>query len=709
MKKIKVLSTISLVTTLLGLGMSLTLPWNASMVCAEDLTIQPGKTVDANPIAPHPDDFNAENSIVDQQPKIGHTNNPTYLPDGTWEMLNANDGAYNGSDSTAFRRSFDTTQPFSVAADATIKSNDNYHFESDFAGLVVTTAEAKDIASTQDVKFQSHGGFAKTGAVRWQTTVGTNPLRRNLEDTIQYPSIIPWRPEIKGWLHEDYIHITDDDTKIGDNYKDFYTRSDDKNHKPITRHYEISYAAGKDRNITYTVSDDAGLVMSVTKQLPSDIKQVYIGMLGQSQGSSDTHDIIRMKLTGISGTYEHTQTTVQFEDKNGHTLGLSAATINSIVGEKLSVDGNGQQNWKAPKINNYDLYGSGANRTITTRQNPADNVIHVKYDTVAGDLPYTVVDDDQNGTQISAGLTSKKIGDAYAYTTNQLGAIVLPEYTEAVSVDNGSGTVKADSQNTVTNDPVVVHVKHKTQVDGQQITRGVIYKMADGITLTPPQSVSQKLTLNKKLDLYLQSQNPDYKPTYELAKKADVFNTPKLEGYEPDIDVVDPNDEKFGTDSPASSYVTVTYSGLFKLNAPEVDFGTVHYGDRVFDGADAKAAATIKDDLDVVNTNPKNKDAQWHLYAQLDKNFMIGNPSLTIATKNVTDDMKTNIISWNTVTNQEDKNNPGVYRIIRPEDSNNAQAMGLKFSDLRNDHIDTTLTNKQYQGTILWTLGIGPE
>ena len=453
--------------------------------------------------------------------------------------------------------------------------------------------------------------------------------------------------------------------------------------KPISEEYNVNYDADT-RKISYT--DNKGL--TATTDIPKEVPRVYIGILTSVQGNG-YYDKSYIGLDDISGTYDTTTTTVRFVDKDGNSL-ADDAKIDSIIGAKISISGSAEENWLAPDIPHATLAGSAADRTITTTEDESKNVITVRYDAVSGKLPVKIFDDTDTANKIPDTSLPVVLGQTYNYSVKDL-AKVIPANTHIVSLEKNSGTVAADDQNNVTNEPMVIHVAHDTKSEDVTFSRTVHYE--GPASLKVPDDNVQKTTVTRTTDNYT-GKTTTNKPAAWL----DV-NTPDIKGYEPDIkkvhwDSIDANPSE-------TLSQTVTYKGVFKVYAPDaMDFGTITIGDKYYQGKAMKSAKQVHGSLYVAHTDAAMANRNWRLTAKLDQNFMVGKPTLQIAygQYEINSDYETEI------ANQSDSSTDGITDTAINE--NTPGMVGLKLD--RSAQQSNVQAGKDYHGTITWTLGTVP-
>lgn len=498
--------------------------------------------------------------------------------------------------------------------------------------MVISTVPAAELAAKQLIPWNGpgspdHAGFGSAD-VKWQTAFGTQAFDSSDNE---FPSLTHWATN---YAHLDVVRQT-----IGKNQDNinsnslFYT---DKWNRSLNRQYDGKYDHSH-HTVTYSVVKDKKEIVVATNTIPSDVDKVYIGAFGAIHGNGD-HDVGRVTLNGLSGQYVSTKTKVHFYDKQNNNMDPAGdATIEGIVGENLSVEGNGDRNFLAPSFTGYELDGSPADRTITTVENEADNNITVRYKRIPGVLSYKIVDDDLKGkTLLSGTVPGLHVGDSYSETTMADIKKQILKFTNFAKNENASGTLKVDKDNVVLNDPVIIHVTDDKKDDQVTFTRTVHYKMAPGLNATvPKESQDTSVDVKRTTDYYLQDTDPTYKPRLDSNAKFGIVKTPDFLGYRPDKDSVDFSDEKIDGTTSLTGSADVTYYGTLSVYAPNIDFGTVQYGDSVYNGAEAKNAESMTDQLAVADTDPEKKSVNWELKAQLDSNFMIGNPDVQMMGGNV--------------------------------------------------------------------------
>ena len=672
MKVIKTNNFIKPLIVLIGVAATLTMP---SQMAFADETLQPGSHMPAKDVSPDPKTFDDEHSVVRTTPTQGPSfPTPAYRKGvGDWQTLNgqADGGAY-GFSSAAFQRPLRTDHSFSLKSHGYITSANNYLYTSDFLGIGLSTASADKLSSAQSGGVKGKAGYANPD-VAWQTTFGTQAFGET-----HYTFLVPG---ITSMDHKNFVRQT-----IYGKQTPVTERPFDSTRwkaKPISEEYNVNYDADT-RKISYT--DNKGL--TATTDIPKEVPRVYIGILTSVQGNG-YYDKSYIGLDDISGTYDTTTTTVRFVDKDGNSL-ADDAKIDSIIGAKISISGSAEENWLAPDIPHATLAGSAADRTITTTEDESKNVITVRYDAVSGKLPVKIFDDTDTANKIPDTSLPVVIGQTYNYSVKDL-AKVIPANTHIVSLEKNSGTVAADDQNNVTNEPMVIHVAHDTKSEDVTFSRTVHYE--GPASLKVPDDNVQKTTVTRTTDNYT-GKTTTNKPAAWLDVK-----TPDIKGYEPDIkkvhwDSIDANPSE-------TLSQTVTYKGVFKVYAPDaMDFGTITIGDKYYQGKATKSAKQVHGSLYVAHTDAAMANRNWRLTAKLDQNFMVGKPTLQIAygQYEINSDYETEI------ANQSDSSTDGITDTAINE--NTPGMVGLKLD--RSAQQSNVQAGKDYHGTITWTLGTVP-
>lgn len=721
MKKFKTLSATLLTTTLLGFGVipfvGATPVTNADAKPAKQLTV--GKDETADDITVNPDDFNPDNATPDSRRASSITpfDKPTYDSSSHKWRLAQGKNTDNGSATVAFNRPFDLSKDFNFEAQLELHSSDDMSFNSDFMGVILTTDNPDHMAKNQVVAFHKNAGYANENT-KWQSVFGVyadmggdtthQNVVRTSQNGVQSNQLInqfETGPTWAGWFAKKVINQT---------YDVHYKHSDD----------------GQPGVITFSVPKQS---KTVSLQLPDHVSHLYIGAVTTNAGNGDLDDG-GINFSNFSGSYATTKTDVNYVNENvdpgssNYSLGKKSV-ITSIIGEHLSVSGNdvgaNGQNYIAPHIEHATLNNSAAeraNRTIVTKELADDsstpNIINVKYDAAVENLPYKVVDDTQKDSPvIKNGMAVKSktgndqnyaYGDSYDYdTTNVIDHVELPKGVDVKSLENPSGTINDN------NTPIIIHVEHHMDYPTLNFTRKVHYVFDDGLTGTPaaPADAIDPYQVKETIDEYLKNNDASYKPTFDLKNFKDI-KSPEVEGYVPNQASVNYSQETIDEKTQLFESTTVKYGGTLQLYAPAIDFGTVHYGDRVFDGAAQQGAANLKGDLDIANTDPAKKDVKWHVKVNMDDNFMIGSPTLTIFGKELNGTKQTDLFDYTRV-NDTLLVQKGIYRIVDSSKYNGhpdalKQLFSLKFNGLRNQHIDWNSGDKDYSGTITWTIGTGP-
>lgn len=607
MKRIKTVSLLSSITAVAGVAVSLMTPFQASAFADE--LISPGQDIPPVKITTNSDDFDAKHTIrKNNTPSYAL---PVYQSNKQWQLMQGVN-TDEGTSSVAFNRPFDTSADFSFTTTVNLSSDSSGgEYNTDFVGMVISTVPSANLADEQLIPWTGtgspdHAGYG-SAHVKWQTAFGTQAF----DPSENWFPIL--RPE--QFAHRDVVRQTmgtNQNTISGKSI--FYTSSWNRN---LTRKYNVKYDHSAHK-VSYSLVTDGGETIVATNIIPSDIDKVYIGALGAAHGNGHD-DVGGVTLSNMSGQYVSTKTKVHFYDEQNKNMDPKGdATIEGIVGENLSVEGNGERNFLAPSFTNYELDGSPADRTITTVENDADNNITVRYKRIPGVLPYEIVDDDLNGKTLSSGtVPGLHVGDSYSEATFAEIKKQIPKFTTFAKIENAAGILEVNKDNNVLNDPVIIHVTDDKKDDQVTFTRTVNYKMQPGIdNVTPPQkSIETPFKVNRRTDYYLQSINPDYKPTLDSNAKFGQVKTPDFPGYRPDRAVVDFSTEKINDSTPLTGSTDVTYYGILSVYAPTLDFGTVQTGDRVYDGADPKDAEKMDGELAIADTNPDEKSVRWTLNA----------------------------------------------------------------------------------------------
>ncbi|MBJ7686738.1 mucin-binding protein [Weissella confusa] len=678
MKVIKTNNFIKPLIVLIGVAATLMMP--SQMAFAADEMIHPGDHKVSQNTTPDASQFDGVHSITDTARGTNFAINPFPQPryDATNKRWTFIDGEHSisGAGSAAFERPLSLSSNFDIKTTAKMTSDGeknwvgwyttdpNEKFSTGFVGLVLSTSQATDFSKSQKIGdyrlgdmwgMGSHAGYALEN-VAWQIALGTQakPDGRGTQDILRQ--------------------------SIAGAYSPLNVMNRQKGAVDAT------YTAHYDANIRkLSVTTDKGL--SQTIDVPKELKRLYVGQMATINGNAwGDHDSVT--LSDISGTYDTTTTTVRFVDKDGNPL-ADDAKIDSIIGAKISISGSAEENWLAPDIPHATLAGTAADRTITTTEDESKNVITVRYDAVSGKLPVKIVDDTDNANKIPDTSLPVVIGQTYNYSDKDL-AKVIPANTHIVSLEKNSGTVVADDQNDVTNEPMVIHVAHDTKSEDVTFSRTVHYE--GPASLKVPDDNIQKTTVTRTTDNYT-GKTTTNKPAAWLDVK-----TPDIKGYEPDIkkvhwDSIDANPSE-------TLSQTVTYKGVFKVYAPDtMDFGTITIGDKYYQGKAIKAAKQVHGSLYVAHT-ATTANHKWRLTAKLDQNFMVGKPTLQIAygQYEINSDYETEI------ANQSDSSTDGITDTAINE--NTPGMVGLKLD--RSAQQANVQAGKDYHGTITWTLGTVP-
>ncbi|MBJ7688151.1 hypothetical protein HAU32_04035 [Weissella confusa] len=281
MKKIKTLSSISLVTTLLGLGMPLLNP--ISTINANEMgEMQMGAPIDLDVPTPNVEDFNNENATAktNNTMSIQAWPTPTYnSTDHSWHFLNGEGSVY-GSASAAFKRAISTKENFTIEADSFITSDSQWKYSTDTIGIVLSTASSDKLAESQTDGQKSKAGYANPD-VAWQTMIGSQPF-------------VDWTDNwlLKKSSHREFIRRTIKGAQRQLDGKDF--GQDPSTAGPLDSTYSVTYDAGT-RELTYKTKRGA----QATDTLPDGINELYVGFLSDIQGSGE-HDVTRMQLKNVS-------------------------------------------------------------------------------------------------------------------------------------------------------------------------------------------------------------------------------------------------------------------------------------------------------------------------------------------------------------------------------------------------------------------------
>lgn len=699
MKIIKTLSVISFATVILG---TTVLTQNPELVRAQtNGVLNPGSEVSINETKPGINDFDpihmttSKTQYFREDPQY----RPAAYPGMQWQLENAEktDG---GAATVAFNRAFETSQPFSISAKAYIESGDNAAFSTDFMGLVMTTTPPKQIAGEQVIDYSKNSsvaGYAKN-TTQWQVAMGVigyddQHYRMNFFNKSLHHNVV--RESIGGQKNQ--IVTTD-----------FYTAQKlglfgKTNGDPIEKTFNITYEPVH-RTFTYQMDGSDGFTKTST--LPDKIDDIYLGIIATNTTNID-RDKGGVTITGISGVYDHTTTTVHYIDKNNKPLGRDSL-IHSMVGERISISGAADKNWDAPQISDTKLIGSGDSRTIVTQKKDADNQINVQYDAISGQIPYKVVDDDNGEALLKNDFLYKAVGTKYDLTTENSADIkdVIPAKIYFVSAENGVGSVSSNG-----NQEITIHVKHKIDIIGKTTyTRRVHFSGPDSMRDFLPKDNVQTQSKENKIDEYTGENIDTPEVTFNDVTIPSYPDNPKFKGYEVAY-VEDENGKRLDTkttiswpgvdkDSNQTETVNVIYTGMFKVFAPdEMDFGTITVGDKYYQGNATKYAKSIHGSLYVVHTDVTMANRNWRLTAKLDQDFMVGKPTLELAGGQFT----INSEYETEIANQSNESTDGITETTINDA--NPGMVGLRFTK----PAQQAQAGKNYHGTITWTLGTVPE
>jgi len=673
----RVIKTNNLIKPLIVLiGVAATLSMSVEMAFADDTTLQPGDHIPAKNVSPDAKTFDDKHSVVRTTPtQSASFPTPTFRKGvGDWQMLNgeADGGAY-GFSSAAFERPLRTDRDFSLKTHGYITSKNNYLYTSDFLGVALSTASAEKLSSAQTGGVKGNAGYA-TKDVAWQTTFGTQAFGET------YYGPVNWGWGINKMDHYNFVRTTIAGAK--DPVKQTKFSTSNWSAKPIDQQYDVSYDATT-RRVTYTGSDG----LTATTDIPKTVSRIYIGLLTSVQGNG-YYDKSYLSLNDIKGTYDTTTTTVHFVDKDGNRL-ADDAQIDSIIGAKISVSGNGEENWVAPSIPHATLAGTAADRTITTTEDASKNVITVRYDAVSGKLPVQLVDDTDPNNKLADVTMPVVIGQDFNYAITDLKNLV-PVNTHIVHLENNVGTVTADDQNNVTNQPVIIHVAHDTSDEQVTYKRTVHYQGLPAAQL--PKDNVQSIQLTRTTDKYTGQVKLETPTAWQDVK------TPDIKGYAPDVTTV--HWDTINQNAAETLDKTVTYKGMFKVFAPdEMDFGTITVGDKYYQGNATKHAKSVHGSLYVAHTDATMANRNWRLTAKLDQDFMVGKPTLELAGGQFT----INSEYETEIANQSNESTDGITETTINDA--NPGMVGLRFEK----PAQQAQAGKDYHGKITWTLGTVPE
>lgn len=715
MKRIKTLSTISLATILAGAMIAVSTPFQSAS--ANEGTITPGDTIDLKDNVVSELQFNQNNTILSSKPYYSFSKfvPPVYDTNTRqWQMAQSRD-TDSGSSSVAFNRPFDLSQDFHVIAHSNLASDDHVRFNTDLMGLVITTTKPEKLADTQVIKFKQNAGYA-TDDVKWQVVLGTQADMGSDRNA-----------------HSNVVRETKSGVKSNEIINTFRTSNDYfKPVKDINETYDIRYDHGTGY-VTFSVPNQK--TTDVLK-VPAGVSRLYIGTLLVNAGVGEDHDYGGMTIDHLEGSYATPSTVVNYINKNvpdpnssDHFLGKST-TINSVVGENLSVSGNDfgsdGYSWDAPNFHAaslMDLPADRKSRTIVAKEETDNkpNVINVVYDAMVGTLPYQIIDDTDGSSAVNQnGKIPLKIGSSYSYDTDNISdAIDIPKFTKVVKVTDGTGIVTADANNHVNNSAVIVHVVHDTSKVEQTFTRTIQYQLGPNVVqptqpgknIVLPKDFEQTVSGLLVTDLYQQAQDQSagktYQPYFDKPIQFEKSASPNIEGVQPDINEVPAETIKPGDNQ--SQRVMVTYNGFLGIYTPDFDFGNIVVGDKYFNGIDAKNVEKMKGVLAVSDTD-KNKDkANWTLNVELDKGFLAGGATLELmdGQKSVDDSGQQTLLTKKDVGSLA--SNTGITEIINQETLKQyPSAVAVKFGKFNQNSYKLSDLPKEYQGTMTWTLGVTP-
>lgn len=713
MKRIKTLSTISLVTVLLGLG----IPGfeNLQKIKAEDnKTLTPGQPLNAVSETPTDKNFDPAHTIIDNK-DLSSTQTgfeaPAYQTDGVqWRLL---DGAKNdqGVNTVAFERPLSTKTDFHIIAKSNIDADGgktwDSDFSSDFVGLILTTENAKGMANNQQIPFRNgvdHAGYANA-TVKWETTFGTQPFATQADT---------WTA--KG--HYNFVRRT-----IKADQKELKKEP----FKPglfapinISETYYVDYQA-QGRKLMYSTdrstSAKGGLATDIlpdkgSVEVPEGIDRLFIGAMTAVNGNGH-HDRGGLTFTKIDGMYDTTTTIIKYVDENGNKLG-DPSVVTSIIGTTLSVEGNGEHDWPAPQFPNKVVDGTKESRTILTQETASDNVLTIHYKSIPGGVPYKIVDDnDANAKEIGNGKIQGSVGDKTDYTAANIKNYVnVPDNLDVVSIENGQQTITDNMNKTV-----IIHVKHHPVSADSDFNRNVVFVGPSGMANKPadvPQHLTGQLISDGYTGVAIGATSKD------VLQKVDVPNL-ESKGYGI-VSVKDSSGRDLGDHLANNQFtwdgldkdfrkdvtVTVTYGPLTKLLAPDFDFGDIAAGSPQFYGQAPQLVKHYSGALEVVNT--AHPEADWTLFAQLDKKDIPGDPKILLYK-----DMPQQISISSTISQVIDKKtaagNSAIWTLLPSEsDANGAfnKIVALKMTNLQHEKLNLTSGSTSYEGTITWTLDTVP-
>lgn len=677
----RVIKTNNLIKPLIVLiGVAATLSMSVEMAFADDKTLQPGSHITADNTTPDASQFDGGHSITNTAKGTNFGINPFPKPyysakDKRWTFINA-ESSISGAGSAAFERPLSLKSNFDIETTAKMTSDGeknwwgmtttwpNEKFSTGFVGLVLSTAKASEFSQSQKIGDYKMGDMWGMGSragyalenVAWQLALGTQARddNRGTQDIL--------RQSVSGAT-----------TPLGD-----VRRENGAVNSTYTAHYDAQLRQ-------LSVTTDKGL--SKTVAVPKGIDRLYVGQIATINGNT-FGDRVSVALSEISGTYDTTTTTVHFVDKDGNRL-ADDAQIDSIIGAKISVSGNGEENWVAPSIPHATLAGTAADRTITTTEDTSKNVITVRYDAVSGKLPVQLVDDTDPNNKLADATMPVVIGQDFNYAITDLKNLV-PANTHIVHLENNVGTVTADDQNNVTNQPVIIHVAHDTSDEQVTYKRTVHYQGLPAAQL--PKDNVQSIQLTRTTDKYTGQVKLETPAAWQDVK------TPEVKGYTPDVTTV--HWDSIDQNAAETLDKTVTYKGMFKVFAPdEIDFGTITVGDKYYQGNATKHAKSVHGSLYVAHTDATMANRNWRLTAKLNQDFMVGKPTLELAGGQFT----INSDGETEIANQSNESTDGITETTINDA--NPGMVGLRFEK----PAQQAQAGKDYHGTITWTLGTVPE